>query len=112
MEITYLLPRKIAQTLGTSQSQGRKQPWSHSSSHWLHTAGKLEFRQGNVINIAHFIECRALPHSAHLKAGENALVHGANGRVALEEHNTLIKHMTQKFWAQLVLRRDKNCFEK
>uniref|UniRef100_A0A8C6QNI5 Quinone oxidoreductase n=2 Tax=Nannospalax galili TaxID=1026970 RepID=A0A8C6QNI5_NANGA len=43
----------------------------------------LTFRQGAGIGIPYFTACRALLHSARVKAGESILVHGASGGVGL-----------------------------
>ncbi|PNJ71882.1 CRYZ isoform 7 [Pongo abelii] len=44
---------------------------------------KLDFKQGAAIGIPYFTAYRALIHSAHVKAGESVLVHGASGGVGL-----------------------------
>ncbi|KAM5322490.1 quinone oxidoreductase isoform 1-T1 [Glossophaga mutica] len=44
---------------------------------------KLDFKQGAAIGIPYFTAYRALLHSAHVKAGESVLVHGASGGVGL-----------------------------
>lgn len=44
---------------------------------------KLSFQQGAAIGIPYFTAYRALLHSAHVKAGESVLVHGASGGVGL-----------------------------
>lgn len=44
---------------------------------------KLDFKQGAAIGIPYFTACRALIHSARVKAGESVLVHGASGGVGL-----------------------------
>ncbi|XP_004679183.1 PREDICTED: quinone oxidoreductase isoform X1 [Condylura cristata] len=44
---------------------------------------KLDFKQGAAIGIPYFTAYRALFHSAHVKAGESVLVHGASGGVGL-----------------------------
>ncbi|XP_004644535.1 quinone oxidoreductase [Octodon degus] len=44
---------------------------------------QLDFKQGAAIGIPYFTACRALFHSARVKAGEKILVHGASGGVGL-----------------------------
>ncbi|CAK6441256.1 unnamed protein product [Pipistrellus nathusii] len=44
---------------------------------------KLDFRQGAALGVPYFTAYRALLHSAHAKAGESVLVHGASGGVGL-----------------------------
>ncbi|XP_021482430.1 quinone oxidoreductase isoform X2 [Meriones unguiculatus] len=39
----------------------------------------LDFRQGAALGIPYFTACRALFHSARVRAGESVLVHGASG---------------------------------
>ncbi|XP_060248434.1 quinone oxidoreductase isoform X1 [Meriones unguiculatus] len=43
----------------------------------------LDFRQGAALGIPYFTACRALFHSARVRAGESVLVHGASGGVGL-----------------------------
>uniref|UniRef100_A0A8C3W4T1 Quinone oxidoreductase n=1 Tax=Catagonus wagneri TaxID=51154 RepID=A0A8C3W4T1_9CETA len=44
---------------------------------------KLDFKQGAAIGIPYFTACLALLHSACVKAGEIALIHGASGGVGI-----------------------------
>ncbi|XP_012578121.1 PREDICTED: quinone oxidoreductase isoform X2 [Condylura cristata] len=46
---------------------------------------KLDFKQGAAIGIPYFTAYRALFHSAHVKAGESVLVHGASGGKSVGE---------------------------
>lgn len=43
----------------------------------------LNFKQGAALGIPYFTACRALFHSARVKAGERILVHGASGAVGV-----------------------------
>ncbi|XP_052586004.1 quinone oxidoreductase isoform X1 [Peromyscus californicus insignis] len=43
----------------------------------------LDFRQGSALGIPYFTACRALFHSARVRAGESVLVHGASGGVGI-----------------------------
>ncbi|XP_057649472.1 quinone oxidoreductase isoform X2 [Chionomys nivalis] len=43
----------------------------------------LNFKQGAALGIPYFTACRALFHSARVRAGESVLVHGASGGVGL-----------------------------
>ncbi|XP_074191057.1 quinone oxidoreductase isoform X2 [Rhinolophus sinicus] len=46
---------------------------------------KLDFQQGAAIGVPYFTACRALLHSARVKAGESVLVHGASGGKSVGE---------------------------
>lgn len=55
-----------------------------AADHHVHTLPeKLDFKQGAAIGVPYFTACRALLHSARVRAGENVLVHGASGGVGL-----------------------------
>ncbi|XP_005385289.1 PREDICTED: quinone oxidoreductase isoform X2 [Chinchilla lanigera] len=68
----------------TSTISGGYAEYALAADHTVYTLPeKLNFRQGAAIGIPYFTACRALLHSARVKAGESVLVHGASGGVGL-----------------------------
>lgn len=55
-----------------------------AADHTVYTLPEtLDFKQGAALAIPYFTACRALFHSARVRAGESVLVHGASGGVGL-----------------------------
>ncbi|XP_049628033.1 quinone oxidoreductase [Suncus etruscus] len=68
----------------TSTITGGYAEYALASDHTVYALPeKLSFQQGAAIGIPYFTAYRALLHSAHVKAGDSVLVHGASGGVGL-----------------------------
>ncbi|XP_006831097.1 PREDICTED: quinone oxidoreductase isoform X2 [Chrysochloris asiatica] len=68
----------------TSTISGGYAEYAVAADHMVYSLPeKLDFKQGAAIGVPYFTACRALLHSAHVKAGETVLVHGASGGVGL-----------------------------
>ncbi|XP_012872429.1 PREDICTED: quinone oxidoreductase isoform X1 [Dipodomys ordii] len=76
--------KKGDRVFSTRTVSGGYAEYALADDHTVHTLPEdLDFKQGAAIGIPYFTAYRALLHSAHGKAGESVLVHGASGGVGL-----------------------------
>ncbi|XP_048207548.1 quinone oxidoreductase isoform X1 [Perognathus longimembris pacificus] len=76
--------KKGDRVFSTRTISGGYAEYALADDHTVHMLPEeLDFKQGAAIGIPYFTAYRALLHSAHVKAGESVLVHGASGGVGL-----------------------------
>ena len=110
MERVYLLSRKATEFSLPARSLGGHAEYALAADHTVYTLPeKLDLKQGAAVGILYVTAYRALLPSAHVKAGESVLVHGASGGIGIAACQ-IARAYGLKVWAQLVLRKDKRLF--